>query len=411
MSCGYWLKLNGSWVALPGVQKNVPRNSERASSSIMSIEGVRHSQSARRVNRSWTLDFGHAGPEAVTALAVAAQGDGIDVMLWDESIARENMLDPVPLAARPGYPVVMCGVMPLVSLTAGPGSVVATESVPLRANVWFDDEGATYPGVTVGGAGQAESLVKVSVPVTPAGLTLSGATLVLRRRGGGSGTITARTAANSWVETTGTTDYRDDVPGGAVRGSAASDGVTEISLSGVDAYEGADMSLRLSQDVDFSTFYDRTDTVGAPMLRLTYAVLAEDRSFSQHLRPGTYTLACWTDAPVGTQIGTLTLLWEGAPVTLPLNIADGTGTGWRYIGIDLPPLADPLDIDVVLFDSTDYLLAGVMLSSLAQPGVYMAPQKTPVHVRVQDPTFVLDMLLPGQQGQGPRTATLEEVGT
>lgn len=411
MSCGYWLRLNGTWVALPGVQKDVPRNSERASSSITSIEGVRHSQSARRVNRSWTLDFGHAGPEAVTALAVAAQGDGIDVMLWDESIARQNLLDPVPLVARPGYPVVMCGVMPLVSLTAGPLAAEAAQNVPLKANltIWSGGESKTLE------AGDGlDLLVKASIPRTEEGLALVGADLILT--GTGTAAMDVHAASNAWIEpadTFGNAGYFTSVPAGDLLGSAGPvDGVWTIPLPAPTTFEGSDMSLRIvGDDVAVNVLNSRNAASGVPVLRLTYAVLAEDRTFSQRLRPGTYTLAAWTDAPAGTQIGTLTLLWAGAPATGPINIPAGSGTGWRYVAIDLPPLADPLDVDVVLFDSTDYLLAGVMLSSLPTPGVYMAPQKTPVSVRVQDPTFVLNMLLGGQQGQGPRTATLEEVGT
>lgn len=414
MSCGFWLRLNGQWVALDGVQAGVGRESERPSSSGTSVGGVRHWQSARRAARSWDLDFGMAGPEAVTALAIAAQGDGGDVMLWDESIARQNLLDPIPLAARPGYPVVMCGSMPLVSLTAGPSAATKTDTVPLKAHVRIQaDHVFNIHDFLVLSPGEVDALVKVMIPPTPAGMDLVSAELLLTAVGDVDGTINAHAFTNAWIEQTDIADTYD-IPAGVLLGSAPAASTTVVPLGDVTAYVGTDLSVRLSQTGGTGSMFNSRFVVNPPMVRLTYAVLAKDRTFDQHLRPGTYILSAWTDAEPGTQIGTLTTLWGGVLATGPLTITAGTltdpSTGWRYVAIELPEMENPIDVSVALFDSADYLLAGAMLSTLDHPGVYMSAQKTPVRVRVEDPKLTLDRLLPGEQGIGQRSVTLSEVG-
>lgn len=409
MSCGFWMRLNGVWVALPGVQAGVPREAERPSSSFTSVGGVRHSQAARRAARSWTLDFGQAGPEAVTALAVAAQGDGGDVMLWDESIARQNLLDPVPLTARPGYPVVMCGTTPLRSLTAGPGATpTMTKDVELKANLSIHSMDGSGMYDFLGLAPDSiDALLKIDIPPTPAGMDLIGADLLLTSVFGFDGTITAHVASNAWTENTDA-DYWNTIPAGAALGSAPAAARTVVPLGDLSAYVGTDLSLRLAQTggTSGSTFRGRYMT-DPPIVRLKYTVLAQDRVFEQHLRPGDYTIGFWTDAPEGAEFGQASGVFGDTPG--PLVIPEGTGTGWRYVGVSFS-LPSSLDLRMTIWDSTNYLLAGGMISTINHPDVYMAAQKTPVHAHVEDPTLVLDRLFAGEQGVGQRTVTIREVG-
>lgn len=408
MACGFWLRVNGVWTPLEGVQKQVGREVERPSSSWTSVGGVRHIQYARRAARSWNLDLGHAGPEAVAALAMAAQGDAGDVWLWDESSARANMVDPVALAARPGYPVTDCGGMPVVSLTQGPSAPTTTVDVPLKANMAIQPSGASGPGLTVE-AGAVESLVKVSVPDTPPSLTLASATLMLRETTGNGGTLAAYATTNAWVETEGATDYWTSVPAGASRGSAAITAATPVALSDVAAFAGTDMSLRLvkTSGPGSSMFWSRTRGSNPPVLRLTYTLLAAERSFTQLLRPGDYWISLWSDATAGTAFGNMRVDLGSGPIDAPLLAT--AGTGWRFMSAPFS-LPNPVEVECTVYDSSAYLLAGLMLSNLDHPGVYLPPEKTPVRVRVDDPTLVLDWLYTSQQGQGPRTVTIREVG-
>ena len=408
MTCGYWLRLSGQWVPLEGVQAGVGYGIERPSSATTTVGGVRRIQSARRATRDWTLDFGQATPDAVTALKIAASGDATDVQLWDESIARENLLDPLPLAARPGYPVIDCGGMPLVSLTAGEEAAHTSAEVALKAQATLreGDGSLVWDWLTLS-PGEMEALVKVTVPPTPAGMDLVAAELVLSGGEANGGTVRAHAASNAWAEAGGA-PYWSTVPAGALLGSAPAAPVTTIPLGDVSAHVGTDLSLRLSLEGGTSVlFFEGRYFPDAPVVRLTYAVLAEDRVFDQHLRPGSYTLACWTDAPEGTEFGKLTVDVGGGPVDLPLSAT--AGTGLRYIAA---PVTVPAMVDVTftIWDSPDYVLGGLMLSTVAHPDVYMHPGKTPVRVSVDDPSLTLDMLLPGQQGLGQRGVVMREVG-
>lgn len=119
------LRVNNRWVDIPSVQQSVDVSAERPLDEWVSVGGVRHITVARRAPRTWSLPLGDlTGPEEVGALMVAAQGDGGDVMLWDDSVARANMLDPVVIAPPVGTTVLQAGSsgLWLRSLTVGTSS-------------------------------------------------------------------------------------------------------------------------------------------------------------------------------------------------------------------------------------------------------------------------------------------------
>lgn len=409
MTCGCpSLRLNGVWVSLHGVQSNLQRQIERPGSSFTTVGGVRHAQTAPRPIRSWGLDFGQSGPEAVAALAVAAQNPSGEVWLWDESAARANMLDPLPLADRPGYPLIDCGGMPLLSLTSGAEAATTTRDVPLKANLTIRSTGesAAYDWLALD-PGTVDALLKVSVPPTPTGMQLESAELILFPDEVLSGsTVTARRASNAWTEEGGV-DYWTSVPGGTVLGTAAV-GVpsTSVPLGDITAFVGTDMSVRLSASGMFAIVEGR-NLAHPPILRITYNVLAKDRTFTQQLRAGTYYLGCWSDAAAGTEFGQMVVDLGSGPITAPLLAT--AGSGWRYMSAPVT-LPNPVTVECTIWDSADYLLGGFMLSTVDHPGVYLPGEKTPVRVKVNDPTLVLAELYGGLQGQGERTVTLEEVG-
>lgn len=413
MSCGYWLRINGAWVAIDGVQAGVGVEYARARSSFASVGGVPHSQAALRAPRTWNVPLGDlAGPEQVAALMVAAQGDAGDVMLWDESAARANMLDPVKVAPLDWYPVVMCGAMPLRSLSRGPSAAASVRDVRMKANVAISSTDAwDWPGVV---AGTQDALFKVSVPVMPAGVTLSSAQLILQNASGsGSGTLTAKVAPNAWVETGGISpkpsSYWDNIPGGSTIGSAALGAAsTAITLSGVPAYSGTDLTLRVSLAGSGGVaFNPRTFATGHPILRLNYSADLTDHVFVQHLMPGSYTLGFWSTAAANTQLGTMVVNPGGGQVVAQIRATAGTGLRYMAIPVVVPAAAN---VEFTLFDSVAYLLAGPMLSSVNHPGVYMAPQKTPVPAAVEDPSLSLASLYPGEQGMGQRSVVIREDG-
>ena len=427
MNSGAALRVNGVWCPIDGIQSGLQAQAERPGSEFSSLGGVRHAQSARRAPRTWSVDLGHAGPESVALLATAAAGDGGDVWLWDEAAARANLLDPLAVRGRDGYPTVMCGSVPLRSLTIGPGSGGSgggpVVDVPAAANVILLNEPPestnTSPGVAME-AGYAETLIRFNVPPTPAGLGLFSAHLVLSADVAGDG-IDAHVAASSWVESTAATDYWSSVPAGALLGSASwAAGQWVIDLGDLTAFEGGPLSMRLA--VDSATAYptDRAAAAGFPVLRMTYSLLAEDRLIDQHLRAGSYLMSAWTDAPGGTVVGSWSISVGGVTYAADIRV-DGTNPGamrWAKLllaadaaGTDWSgTVFGDLDVTFTVFDSDDYLLAGLMVSTLEHPDVYLHPHKTPVRVKVDDPTVTLDSLWEGEQGRGPRSVTIGEVG-
>lgn len=412
--CGARLRLNGSWVNVENIQAGAGVSTERPTDGFTTVGGVVHDQRARRAQRTWTLDVGElAGPEEVAALKVAAQGDGGDVMLWDESAARANMLDPVAIAPREDYPSVACGALSLRSLTRGPSGAASFENVPMKANVAIGSDGMAWdwPGVA---AGTQDALVKISVPSPPAGITLSSAQLILTASAvSGSGTVTAKLASNAWVETGsgfgGTpTGYWTSVPGGSTVGSAALATVTTITLSGVSAFAGSDMSLRLSVSGTGNAVWNpRTFASGFPILRLNYGAVPEPRTFTQHVPADVAQIVSfWTTAVDGTVIGTRT---TSAGATTNVTVPATGSSGLRKVTIAIAAPGTNYDSVWTINDSTTYVLAGLGISTLAHD-YYAAPEKTPVRVSVADPTLALASLYSGEQGKGSRTVTIREVG-
>lgn len=416
-NCGFRIRVNGVWVNVEGVERGVSVATERPSDGFTSIGGVAHDQRARRARRTWTVDLGRLeGPEVVAALMVAASGDGgEDVMLWDEQAARANMLDPVAIASRADYPHVLCGTAPLRSLTRGPSGAASFEDIALKANVAIGSDGMAWdwPGVAVG---TQDALVKVSVPPAPAGIALTSSQLILPATSvSGAGTVTTRLASNAWVETGSgfgqtATGYWSSVPGGAVVGSGPAGAVTTIPLSGVAAFAGSDMSLRLSIAGSGSpnvVFNPRTFASGFPVLRLNYGAVPEPRVFTQHIPAGVaQTLSFWTDAADGTVIGTRT---TAAGATVNVAVPTTGASGLRKVNVTIPAPGSDFDCLWTIHDSTSYLLAGLGLATIAHD-FYAAPHKTPSRVVVEDPTLTLESLYAGEQGKGSRTVTFREVG-
>lgn len=417
MSSGFRLRVNGQWVDLEGVQAGVQIVSERGGDEFSTPGGVRHGQQARRAARTWNINLvEQASPEMVAALMVAAQGDGGDVMLWDEQAARANMLDPVAIAPRPEYPSVNCGGLALRSLTRGPSGGASFEDLQLKANVAIGSDGMAWdwPGVAVG---TQDALVKVSVPPTPAGLTLTSADLILTPSAfSGAGTITAKLASNAWVETGSgypsgpPAGYWTSIPGGTTVGSGPLAAVTTIPLAGVAGFAGSDMSLRLSiagSGSPSATFTPRVFASGYPILRLNYGATAYPRTFKQHVPADVAQIVSfWTSAADGTVIGTRTI---PAGTTTNVTIPATGASGLRKVSITIPAPGTDYDSVWTINDSTTYVLAGLGFSTLAHDH-YAAPDKTPVRVMVQDLSLSLDSVYPGEQGKGARSATIKEVG-
>lgn len=408
MSCGFWLRVNNYWLPIEDVQSGVGYGFERARDGFSTVGGVAHSQESLRAVRSWSLSFGQrSGPETVAALTMAAQQDAGDVMLWDESAARENLLDPVTVGARSGYPMMLCDGMPVISLTSASGgsSPTLTQSVRLKSNLTINTTINLFPGGPIGlQAGSVDALVKVTIPPTPEGLVLSSASLQLHRNAGTGGTISARHCSNAWVESLGASVW-SAVPAGTLAGAATAAEVTTIPLTGVGPFAGTDMSLRLSASSGTASFLGRDHDSLFPVLQLTYAVQSADRVIRQHLRAGDYWLTYWTNAAAGTQVGTLAA--DGA--TLPL--ITGPGLGLRRVSVDLSTATESMDRDwtITILDSTAYLLGGLMLTSLPVDH-YLPGQKTPVRVTVDDPSLNLGSLYAGERGMGERAVTIREVG-
>jgi len=410
--CGLALRLHDHWTRIEGVASGLEVAADRPVDEWVSVGGVRHEVRGRRAPRTWRVNLGHAGPDAVAALMVAAQGDGGDVWLWDEAAARANVLDPVLVRGRDDYPVVVCDGVPLRAVTGG-GTM--TVDVPLLANVTVEEYPTMVARIGIDTVpGVAEALVKVAVPATPDGYTLTNAELVLHRSASSSGTVTAYTASNSWAEppTTSPTPatYWDTVPAGPSRGYATVADTTTIPISGVAGYVGGVMSLRLVKTSGAlgAYFYPRTHATKPPKLRLTYTRIPQDVTFTQHLPAGAYWFTCWTDAAPSTSLGTVTV--PGVPIPVGLTVPSG-GSGFQRVTIDLSTLTSSVDRDYTftITDTTAYTVAGLMLSALPPTG-YLPGHKTPVRVSVRDPQAVLEHLWTGDQGRGPRSVELREVG-
>jgi hypothetical protein len=414
MSDGYFLRVNGHWVPIPNVQSGVQVTSERAVSSFTSVAGVPHSQASRRAPRTWNVDLGsQVGPEAVSALMVAAEGDGGDVLLWDEAAARANALDPLSAIAPANYPGVLCGTVPLRSLTRGTGgsaNLIKTELSTAHAII--RPSGVTGRGVFM--AAQVDSLLRFQIPPTPEGMALTSAEL--RLFGPSGSPIDVYATVGGWVEpptsAATTSNYWETATTGTLLGSGARTtplGGWSIQLSGVSAYVNSVLNLRLKVDSGSADPVDRIGNTGTPpSLVLRYVTLGGPSVFRQYLREGDYRITVWTDAAEGVEFGSWTADVGAGPITGPLYAT--AGTGWRRISLPIT-LTFPVEVTFTINDSAAYRIAGLMVTStLAEVTNYRAPHKTPVPVYVEDPTLTLDSLYDGEQGMGQRSVVIREDG-
>ncbi len=408
---GYFLRVNGTWTPIPGVQSGVGIETARARSEFVSLGGVRHEQVSLRAPRTWNLPLGQlAGPGQTAALMMAAQGDaGDDVMLWDESVARANLLDPVAVAPRPEYPVVDCGGIPVRSLTMGPTQVDLRRDYRAFANASVrQSDGLTYPTVQMTSGGVREALVRFNLQPAPAGYVLSSAQLLLT--GTGTSGIDIYRAYSNWYEPadwTTLTNYWTATPALGLMGSApavAGTWTAWLSTSQPQLFDAASISFRLRADSGSVVVTPRTTQPGYPQLRLRYVESDGSRRWSQYLKAGKYWLSFWTNATTGTVVGTM----QAGTVTT--NIVAPAGSGVRRVSL---PLDNRSNFDrnwaFTIHESFAYLLAGVAISTVDH-AEYLPPAKTPVQVSVDDPTLTLDGLYPGQQGLGQRGVTIREVG-
>ena len=164
----FYLRVNGVWLPLEGVNPGTGRNSERASSSFNSVDGVGYVQQAYLAQRTWEFDWTMATPASVAAVAFAAQNPH-DVWLWDETAARANALPDYACYGPEAHPVLLCGGFPLRSLTAGSsgtgaGATVLTRPIvpgfPLIVAVWTD----ATAGTTVGSVDDGDGSLPLVAP-------------------------------------------------------------------------------------------------------------------------------------------------------------------------------------------------------------------------------------------------------
>lgn len=140
------LRLNGVWLPLEGVTPGVGTSTARPTSDLVTVDGVRFVQRARRGPREWSLDFTYAPAAAVTALRVACEVD--DVWFSDASAASANMLTPRDCHGTDATADVLdCGSIPLRVLPVGHGASVEVRSGVLYRLGYFT---ASAAGVDVG---------------------------------------------------------------------------------------------------------------------------------------------------------------------------------------------------------------------------------------------------------------------
>lgn len=402
--CGFMLRVNGSWLPLPGVQAGVPVTANRSRSSLVTVGGFNHEYASRRAPREWSLDFSHATPEAVRLLALAANGQAGDVMLLDVSAARANMLDPLQAVGPDGYPLVDCDGVPVRSLTWDVPAYRADEIASSANLAIYAPDGKTN-GLRFRSADR-EALIKFSVPPTPVDHTLTSATMRLVRSFGASPALTAHSTTNNWNET-GTTWDTAPAAGSAAGSAALVDNMWNIPLSDVGSFVGAEVSYRLrSNSATHTEAVPRYDlsTEQRPRLVLTYLVTVPNRNFAALVRAEQlYTLSAFTSAAAGAVVATIT------HPSGSLNLVAPSGTGDRRAVATFTPAADGAVAGIVSGALTSRV-SGLRLTEGASLGGWLPGQKTPVKVAVSDPEQTLNYLLAGEQGRSDYRVTLREVG-
>lgn len=157
---GFWLSLNGVWVNVEGVRRDVPVATSRPRSSITSLDGHRFEQRARLGRRAWTWELQHKQAKQL-AIVRAAVDSPYPVWLMSDTAATGNMLTASDCYGRASdtADTMDCGGVPLPPFL---GSEVITGrvrgGVPTTLACWSSIGApltATYPGgvVNVTGTG------------------------------------------------------------------------------------------------------------------------------------------------------------------------------------------------------------------------------------------------------------------
>lgn len=420
MTAGFWLRVNSKWMPLEGVQAGVGIATDRPASDFTSLGGRRYVSRAKRGPREWSLDFSHATPEAVRLLALAAQGQAGDVMLLDLSATRENMLDPlVCVGSDSAYPLIDCSDLPLRSVSPG-SAVTETKEVRLSTIVTLDastpDAAGSKTTFSLRSSPAIEAILKVEVPADPTGRTLTGASLVVAQQGASpsSATVNAYAMSNAWVPSKFGPTWNNAPSAGSLVGTVTGPLVDSdqriIPLSGVTAFRGSTMSLRLRTTsttrmslypLDFNPYWP--DYV-YPRLVLTYDVAAASSAFTHRVRGNiAHRLSAYTDVASGAAAFSYD---AGAGATV---VNAPTGSGPRPVIVDFTPPTDGV-LTVSVPSATAGKVSGFRLTEGAPLGPWVPGQKTPCRVSIPDPEQTLNYLLNGQQGRSDYRVTLREVG-
>jgi hypothetical protein len=403
---GFWLKVNDTWVPLPGVQAGVGVSRKRNRSSLQTVGGYNSEYQSRRAPREWSLDFTHATPAAVAVLMLAANGQAGDVWLLSSADARANMLDPLMCVGSADAPVLDCQGLPLRSVVLGES---VTRTVTAAANATLGESTPTpiAPGSAItlkAATPKAEGLLRFAVPADTAGRTLESARLLLTRAGDGAGrAITAHAVSNAWMEA-GTTWANAPAAGSAIGGATESAGAWAIDLAGAEAFRGTDLSVRLKVTSGLATFATRGSTrESGPKLALTYSVTAADHAFSSAIRGGhEYWLSVFTDADAGDVVVTFN---DGSG---PTDLRAPSGTGPRQASTQFRAPADGVLTGIVHGDA-GALVAGLRLTEGPGSHGWLPGHHTPCRAAVIDPEQTLSMLLDHEQGRSSYAVAIKEV--
>lgn len=403
MTCGFRLRVNESWVDLEDVQSGVQVQSDRSGSEFTSVGGVRHVQYAPKRARSWNLDFGHAGPESVRALVLAAGGQSGDVWLFDEAAARQNLMPDSAIGDARNQIVIVDG-LPVRSITSGSPPPSAPVRIDAGSGAGVTSTDAVTQAVNVGAS--ADGLLRFWLPDNPAGWSITSASLVFEAAGVTSGGIEVFSTSNGWAtpaDPAGLTaaGLWAATRGGVSLGTAtvSADGTSTVSLSGVNAFAGLALSVRVARSSGSSAVLRVDDA----RLMLTYSRtgLTTDKVFEFRLPPVPITMAAWSDYAGGANWGYLSI--DGGPEA---GLGMPAGSGLRRVSVTLPATEGVCRLRIP--DSAG-VIAGACISTVDHGG-YFPPQNACVKVAVDDPSLVLDQLFAGEHGRGPRSVTLREVG-
>lgn len=187
-----WLRLYGHWVRMQGIMPVIGKESNRAFSELITVDGYRYEQRAPRGPRSWTLDYRYATAAATAALESAAYDYNFDdpsmrTLLLDTNEAKVNMLPPdlismwrgtnpaaisvVNVGEPDGLPMWLAG---YGSDATEPTSPYWETQVPVRAGVtytitaWSHTLGTANVAIQVSGAAVGNGMgLTGSTPANP----------------------------------------------------------------------------------------------------------------------------------------------------------------------------------------------------------------------------------------------------